>query len=57
MTSRNTRTLTPAVELWVEIDVRIILEVAHTSEARAARGGHLILDCLAEVHQKATRLT
>jgi hypothetical protein len=48
----------PAV---VEIDAErisaIILEVCHSSATNAARAASKILDYLAEVHQKATRLT
>ena len=46
----------PAV---VEIDAQriaqIIFDTCHTSEQRAARAANVILDYLAEAHQKATR--
>jgi hypothetical protein len=45
------------VEIDAERIAQIIFDHCHTSEQRAARAANLILDYLAEVHQKATRLT
>jgi hypothetical protein len=45
------------VEIDAEKIAQMIFDICHTSEARAARAANLIVDYLAEVHQKATKLT
>jgi hypothetical protein len=43
------------VEIDAEKIAQIIFDTCHTSEQRAARAANLILDYLAEAHQRATR--
>jgi hypothetical protein len=45
------------IEIDAERIAQIIFDNCHTSEQRAAKAANLILDYLAEVHQKANRLS